>query len=51
MEQIFPTVSENFGELMGDVALAALTYIIVPMVGAVLGFAVADASEKLAGEE
>ena len=51
MEQIFPTVSENFGELMGDVAIAAVTYIIVPMIGAVLGFAVADASEKLAGEE
>ncbi len=51
MEQIFPTVSDNFGELMGDVAKAALTYIIVPMLGSVLGFALADASKKLAGEE
>jgi glycerol uptake facilitator-like aquaporin len=51
MEQIFPAVSDSFGELMGDVALATLTYIIVPMVGAVAGFALADASKKLAGEE
>jgi glycerol uptake facilitator-like aquaporin len=51
MEQIFPTVSDNFGELIGKVAQAALTYILVPMVGAVLGFALADASKKLAGEE
>ncbi|MBP5512461.1 aquaporin [Candidatus Saccharibacteria bacterium] len=51
MEQIFPTVSDNFGELMGDVAKAALTYIIVPMLGSVIGFALADASKKLAGEE
>ena len=51
MEQIFPTVADDAGKLMGDVALAALTYIIVPMVGAVIGFAAADASKKLAGEE
>lgn len=51
MEQIFPTVSDNFGELMGEVAKAALTYIIVPMAGAVIGFYLADASKKLAGEE
>ena len=51
MEQIFPSVSDGFGELMGSVAIASLTYIIVPMVGAVLGFFVADVSKKLAGEE
>ena len=51
MEQIFPTVSDNFGELMGEVAKAALTYILVPMLGAVIGFTLADASKKLAGEE
>ena len=51
MEQIFPTVSDSFGELMGDVALSTLTYIIVPMLGAVVGFTIADASKKLAGEE
>ena len=51
MEQIFPSVSDGFGELMGSVAIASLTYIIVPMIGAVVGFFVADASKKLAGEE
>jgi aquaporin AQP-bom3 len=51
MEQIFPSVADNFGALIGDIALAALTYIIAPIVGAIIGFAVADVSEKLAGEE
>ena len=51
MEQIFPSVSDGFGELMGSVAIASLTYIIVPMIGAVAGFFIADASKKLAGEE
>ena len=51
MEQIFPATADNFGDLMGSVAKAALTYIIVPMLGAVIGFALADASKKLAGEE
>lgn len=51
MEQIFPTVSDGFGELMGAVAQAACTYIIVPMIGAVVGFALADGAKKLASEE
>ncbi|MBQ6486570.1 aquaporin [Candidatus Saccharibacteria bacterium] len=51
MEQIFPSVSDGFGELMGSVGVAALTYIIVPMLGATIGFFAADASKKLAGEE
>lgn len=51
MEQIFPSVSDGFGELMGSVAIASLTYIIVPMIGSAVGFCVADASKKLSGEE
>ncbi|MBR1802303.1 aquaporin [Candidatus Saccharibacteria bacterium] len=51
MEQIFPTTADGFGELIGAVAQSALVYIIVPMLGAAVGFAVADASKKLAGEE
>ena len=51
MEQIFPTVASDAGQLFGDIALAALTYIIVPMLGSVVGFAIADASKKLAGED
>lgn len=51
MEQIFPSVANGFGELIGDIALASLTYILVPMLGATLGFFAAHASKKLSGEE
>lgn len=51
MEQIFPTVSDGFGELMGSVLQASLVYILVPMIGGVVGFFLSDASKKLAGEE
>jgi glycerol uptake facilitator-like aquaporin len=51
MEQIFPTTANDVGSLFGDIALAALTFIIVPMLGSVVGFAAADASKKLAGED
>ncbi|MBQ2638573.1 aquaporin [Candidatus Saccharibacteria bacterium] len=51
MEQIFPSVSDGFGELMGSVAQSSLVYILVPMIGAVGGFFLADASKKLSGEE
>ncbi len=51
MEQIFPTAANDAGALFGDIALAALTYIIVPMLGSVVGFTIADASKKLAGED
>jgi len=51
MEQIFPSMSDGFGELMGSVAQSSLVYILTPMIGAVIGFFVADASNKLAGEE
>jgi len=51
MEQIFPSVSDGFGELMGSVAQSSLVYILIPMIGAVGGFFLADASKKLSGEE
>lgn len=51
MYQIFPSSADTFGALMGDVAIAAVTYIIVPMVGGVFGFFLADASKDLAKEE
>ncbi|MDO4967776.1 MAG: aquaporin [Candidatus Saccharibacteria bacterium] len=51
MEQIFPFVSDGFGELMGSVAQSSLVYILIPMIGAVGGFFLADASKKLSGEE
>lgn len=50
MYQIFPTSGEDFGALFGSIALAAATYIIVPMVGGILGSFLSDASSKLSGE-
>ncbi|MDO4978574.1 MAG: aquaporin [Candidatus Saccharibacteria bacterium] len=50
MYQIFPSAADNFGALMGDIALAVLTYIIIPMIGSVIGFFLADASSALADE-
>ncbi len=51
MQQIFPSVAENFGQLMSAVGKSMLVYIIVPMVGAVLGFFISDISSKLSEEE
>lgn len=51
MYQIFPKSAADFGELIGNVALAGMTYLIVPAIGGVLGFFLSDASSKLAGEE
>jgi glycerol uptake facilitator-like aquaporin len=52
MEQIFPTsTAGDLGTILGDAALAALTYILVPMLGSVIGFGIADASKQLTGEE
>lgn len=50
MYQIFPTTAENFGALMGQIALAGATYIIVPMIGGILGSFLSDISSKLVGE-
>lgn len=51
MEGTFPTTGDNFGTILGDASLATLVYILVPMIGACVGFLIADASKKLAGEE
>lgn len=51
MYQIFPTTAENFGALMGQIALAGATYIVIPMVGGIIGSFLSDASSKLSGEE
>ena len=50
MHQIFPTSAENFGALAGSIALAGATYILIPMVGGVIGSFLSDASSKLAEE-
>lgn len=50
MYQILPTTGESFGELFGATMLALCTYVIFPMVGGIVGFAVSDIAAKLSGE-
>jgi glycerol uptake facilitator-like aquaporin len=50
MYQIFPTTADNFGALMGDAALACAVYILVPMIGGVLGFFLSDFAKDLSKE-
>lgn len=50
MYQILPTGGENFGELFGATMLSLCTYVIFPMVGAVIGFALSDIAKKLVGD-
>lgn len=51
MYQILPTGGENFGEVLGDVCLALVTYVVLPMVGGFIGFAVSDIAARLSGEK
>ena len=51
MYQILPTSGENFGAIFGQTMLALLTYVIFPMIGAVVGFAISDVASKLVGEK
>ena len=50
MYQILPTTGDNFGQLLGDIALALVTYVIFPMLGGALGFGIADVASRLSGE-
>lgn len=50
MYQILPTSGENFGAIFGATMLALLSYVIFPMLGAVIGFAISDVASRLAGE-
>lgn len=49
MYQILPTTADGIGELMSLAGLALAAYVVVPMVGGVLGFWLSDLSSKLAG--
>ncbi|MBQ9019972.1 aquaporin [Candidatus Saccharibacteria bacterium] len=49
MYQILPTSGDNFGQLLGDIALALATYVIFPMLGGIIGFTIADVSARLSG--
>ena len=50
MYQILPTTADGIGELMNLAGLALAAYIVMPMVGGVLGFWLSDLSTKLAGQ-
>ncbi|MBR0460787.1 aquaporin [Candidatus Saccharibacteria bacterium] len=50
MYQILPTAADNFGQLMGNICLALLAYVIFPMVGGIIGFFISDVASKLNGE-
>lgn len=47
MYQILPTTAENFGELAQMAGLAVAAYIIVPVLGGVIGFYISDVATRL----
>lgn len=51
MYQILPTGGESFGGVFGDVCLALCTYVVLPMVGGAIGFAISDIATRLSGEK
>jgi len=50
MHQILPTTADTFGELAQSAGLAIAAYVLVPMVGGVIGFYLSDISTRLAGK-
>ncbi len=48
MYQVLPTAADNFGELAAMAGLAIAAYIVVPMVGGILGFYLSDITTRLA---
>ncbi len=51
MMKIFPTTGETFGEILGGVCQALSAYALLPMIGGVIGFYLADFASKLSSEE
>ena len=47
MMQIFPTAGENFGEILGGICQALSIYVLIPMIGGVVGFYLSDFAKKL----
>lgn len=50
MYQILPTAADNFGELAQMAGLAIAAYILVPMIGGVIGFYLSDFMTSLVGD-
>lgn len=51
MYQVLPSEAANFGELMGKVMQALVTYAVFPMLGGAIGFYVSDFASKLSGQK
>ena len=49
MYQILPTTADNFGELMGLAGMALAAYVLLPMIGGVLGFYLSELMTRLSG--
>lgn len=49
MYQILPTSAESFGELAGQAGLALAAYVLIPVVGGIIGFFVSDLATRLSG--
>ena len=50
MYQILPTSADTVGGLLLEIGKALLTYVVLPMVGGVIGFGLSDASKQLVEE-
>ena len=50
MMQIFPTTGDNFGEVIGGIFQALSVFVLLPMVGGVVGFYLSDFTAKLSDE-
>ena len=51
MFQILPSEAADFGTLLGEMGAALATYVIFPMIGATIGFYLADFASKLSGQK
>lgn len=51
MMKIFPTSGEDFGTVMGGICQALSAYAILPMIGGIIGFCLADFTERMASED
>ena len=51
MMKIFPTSGENFGEILGGICQALSAYALLPMIGGVVGFYLADFTSRMVCEE
>jgi len=51
MLKIFPTSGDNFGEILGGICQALSAYAILPMLGGIAGFYLADFTDRMASEE